>query len=179
MHQRLRRFRSDESGTAAIEFAFVAIPFFLFVFLIFETAMAFWAGQVLESGTELNGRLIRTGQVASGNITETKFREMICGCAGVLLPKCTARLQLDVRTYANFNDITDQNIRNPDGTLNNNNLTFSTGNPNDIVVVRAFYTWNFFTGFASATSTELSSATVFVNEPFQGATGNRTTSACG
>lgn len=174
----LRRFKSDERGTTAIEFGFVALPFFAFVFLIFESAMAFWAGQLLETGTELNGRLIRTGQVNSGGISNSDFTSMICDCAGVLLPQCTARLRLDVRTFPNFNSINDDDIRDGDGNLDETQLAFNTGSANDIVVVRAFYNWQLFTQFSSVASIELSSATIFVNEPFQGVAGNRTTSAC-
>ena len=47
----LRRFRKDKKGAAAIEFAFVAIPFFALMFAIVETAMAFFFNQILETAT--------------------------------------------------------------------------------------------------------------------------------
>ncbi len=48
----LRRFRRSERGSAAIEFGIVALPIFVMLFAIFEFALMFFAGQVLETATQ-------------------------------------------------------------------------------------------------------------------------------
>jgi Flp pilus assembly pilin Flp len=58
----LRRFARKDDGAAAIEFAMVAAPFLALVFAILETAIVFFAGQVLETATADSARLIMTGQ---------------------------------------------------------------------------------------------------------------------
>lgn len=43
----LRRFGRNRRGSAAVEFALVAPVFFALIFAIIETALVFFAGQVL------------------------------------------------------------------------------------------------------------------------------------
>ena len=46
----MRRFRRNRRGSAAVEFALIATPFFALLFAIIETSIVFFAGQVLETG---------------------------------------------------------------------------------------------------------------------------------
>ena len=48
----LRRFRRNRRASAALEFALVAPIFFALLFAIIETALMFFAGQVLETITQ-------------------------------------------------------------------------------------------------------------------------------
>ena len=41
----LRRFRRDRRGSAAVEFALIATPFFALLFAIIETSIVFFAGR--------------------------------------------------------------------------------------------------------------------------------------
>jgi Flp pilus assembly protein TadG len=70
MAKRLRRFRRNRSGSAAVEFALVAPMFFALIFAIIETGMVFFAGQVLETAVQDGGRLIYTSQ----SLTQTQFK---------------------------------------------------------------------------------------------------------
>ena len=60
-----RRFRRSQDGAAAVEFAFVAVPFFALLFAIFETALMFWTNQVLEESLSQVSRSLVTGQSRS------------------------------------------------------------------------------------------------------------------
>ena len=62
----LRRFARRQDGAAAVEFAFIAVPFLALLFAILETALVFFAGQSLESAVADTGRLIMTGQAQQG-----------------------------------------------------------------------------------------------------------------
>ena len=58
----LRRFRSNRRGSVAVEFSLIALPFFALLFAIIETALVFFASQVLETAVQDSSRLILTGQ---------------------------------------------------------------------------------------------------------------------
>ena len=62
----LRRFRRNRRGSAAVEFALVAPIFFALLFAIIETAIVFFAGQVLETGVQDSSRMIYTESGDSG-----------------------------------------------------------------------------------------------------------------
>ena len=64
---------------------FVAAPFFALLIAILETALVFFAQQVLQTATTQAARLIMTGQAQSGSLTATQFKQDICNDAGSLL----------------------------------------------------------------------------------------------
>jgi Flp pilus assembly protein TadG len=55
------RLRRDRSGSAAVEFAMIAAPFFLLLFAMIEVAAVFFTGTVLENAVLETARQIRTG----------------------------------------------------------------------------------------------------------------------
>ena len=83
----LSRFRRDRQGSAAIEFAFVGIPFLMMMFAIVETALMFFATQVLETATADSARLIMTGQAQierNERVNQFKSRSLrpaLSGCS--------------------------------------------------------------------------------------------------
>lgn len=71
----LRRFRRNRRGSAAVEFALVAPIFFALLFAIIETAIVFFAGQVLETGVQDTGRLLYTNQTSG--MQQLDFKESL------------------------------------------------------------------------------------------------------
>ena len=69
-----RRFRRNRQGSAAVEFALIAPLFFGMLFAIIETAIVFFAGQVLEQGTAESARLMMTRQAQDSGMNETAFK---------------------------------------------------------------------------------------------------------
>ena len=70
-------FARDERGVTAIEFGFLALPFFTLILAIIQTAIMFLAIQVLDSALEDASRKIRTGEGAAYSLTD--FRTYMCG----------------------------------------------------------------------------------------------------
>ena len=103
----LRRFRRNRRGSAAIEFALVAPVFFALLFAILETAIVFFAGQVLETVTQDSARKIMTGQAQTANYTQAQFKENVSAAAGSrqVLFNC-ANVFVDVKSYPTFPDVT-------------------------------------------------------------------------
>src|SRR3954462_14308502 len=84
----LRRFRRNRRGSAAVEFALVAPVFFALLFAIIETAIIFFANQVLETVTQDSARMIMTGQAQAAVYTQAQFKSYICGRIAALFD-CT------------------------------------------------------------------------------------------
>lgn len=63
----LRSFLQRGDGATAVEFALVALPFFALVFAIIETALAFWAGQILDTALANATRSVYTGSFQGKN----------------------------------------------------------------------------------------------------------------
>ena len=131
----LRRFRRNRRGSAAVEFALVAPVFFALLFAIIETAIVFFAGQVLETVTQDSARMIMTGQAQTGGYTQAQFKTYVCGKISVLFD-CVNGIYVDVQSYPGFSSVS---INDPIDAGKNfvppNN--YSPGGPSDIVVVRA------------------------------------------
>jgi Flp pilus assembly protein TadG len=139
----IRRFRHNRRGSAAVEFALVAPVFFALLFAIIETAIVFFAGQVLETGTQDSTRLMFTHQAYDTGMDETAFKTDLCNRVAVLF-NCTgnlANLIVDVKYYPPGTAI---NLTDP---IVSGNLTgpfaYQVPPPGSIntIVVRVFYQW--------------------------------------
>ena len=137
------RFRRNRQGSAAVEFALIAPLFFGMLFAIIETAIVFFAGQVLEQGTAESARLMLTHQAQDSGMDETAFKTDLCNRIKVMF-NCNGNLgnlTVDVKVFTPGTAIT---ITDPivSGSLTGP-FTYSlppSGSPNT-VVVRAFYQW--------------------------------------
>jgi Flp pilus assembly protein TadG len=166
----LRRFRRNRRGSAAVEFALVAPLFFALLFAIIETALVFFAGQVLETITQNSARQILTGQAQSASFDQTAFKNYVCGQIPTLFT--CANVFVDVQSYPAFtNVVINSQIDNNNNFINN--MKYCPGNGGDIVVVRLFYQWPLFvTGLgyniANLTGSKrlLSATAAFRNEPY-------------
>lgn len=144
--------------------------FFALLFAIIETAIVFFAGQVLETVTQDSARMILTGQAQLANFTATQFKTYVCGRIPALFT-CD-NVYVDVQSYPAFTSVV---INNQIDAGNNfiNNMQYSPGNPGDIVVVRLFYQWPLFvTGLGynianlAGSQRLLIGSAAFRNEPF-------------
>jgi len=169
----IRRFRRSRRGSAAVEFAMVAPLFFALLCGIIETAIMFFAGQVLETITQQSARQILTGQAQTAALTQTQFHDFVCTQIPAIFT--CANIYVDVESFptgssTGFGGIT--LVSNNDG-CNFINAQYSPGGSGDIVVVRLYYQWQLFvTGLGLNLSNQcggkrlLVSTAAFRNEPF-------------
>jgi len=155
----LRRFGRSREGATAVEFAFLAMPFFLIVFAIFETFIAFTAEQLLGNAVDTMARKIRTGQITYGlgrstDMTETQFRTAFCAEISAMITCSSselttpAKLYLDVRTFTTFANMptTVPRVGNTTfGDLDTTGFAYTPGGASKINMVRAFYRWQIIT----------------------------------
>jgi Flp pilus assembly protein TadG len=144
-----RRLRRSEDGAAAIEFAILAIPFFMLLFAIIESCIAYAAEQVLDNAVDDIGRQLRTGQITAGanlptDMDEEEFRDAFCERIQVMLSCDTDKLYLDIRSFTNFSSIPVGIPRQDNrqfGDLDTENFDYAPGGAGTINMVRAFYRW--------------------------------------
>lgn len=166
-----RRFRRNRKGSAALEFALVAPIFFALLFAILETALMFFANQVLETVTQASARMIFTGQAQQAAYTQTQFANYVCSQIPAAFFDCNS-IKIDVRSYSSFGSVTIPNQIDAGGNFIDN-MQYSPGAAGDIVVVRLFYQWPIFvTGLGynitnlTGSKRLLSGTAAFKNEPY-------------
>ncbi|MDE2376159.1 TadE/TadG family type IV pilus assembly protein [Bradyrhizobium sp.] len=178
----LRRFRRNGRGSAAVEFALVAPLFFALLFAIIETALMFFASQVLETITQNSARMIMTGQAQSGAMpvcqvagvntpcTQAAFKTYVCSQIPALFD-CSS-LYVDVSSFTSFSTVTLPSHINAAGNFDQT-TGYAAGGPGDIVVVRLFYQWPLFvTGLGynisnlAGNKRLLVATAAFKNEPY-------------
>ena len=97
------RFRREEDGATAIEFAFVALPFFALLFGIIELAIVFFINASLAHSTSEAGRTIRTGNFqACGGADD--FKAIVCSNMKGL-GNCWKNVRIDVVDGSSFKTI--------------------------------------------------------------------------
>ncbi len=147
----LREFVRSRDGTAAIEFALLAIPYFLIVFAIIETFVAFTAEQVVSNAVDTLARQIRTGQITAANTTSQQFRQAFCNEIAVLITcsstevQTPANLYLDVESYSSFASMPTTIPLNSYSDLSTTGFTFTPGGAKSLNMVRAYYRWQIIT----------------------------------
>lgn len=161
------RFLKDKTGAAAIEFAILAVPFFLIVIASLETFTAFTGEQLLAHATETMARKLRTGEitVGTGNLKTdmdgAQFRKAFCDEIAIIMPCSGSELQtptkffIDVRSYTDFSKIPAAIPRKSNSDLDTAGFKFAPGGPTTINVVRAFYRWEVVTDLARPYVTNL------------------------
>jgi Flp pilus assembly protein TadG len=140
----LRRFRRSRRGSAAVEFALVAPAFFALLFAMIETALVFFAQQVLETGIQDSGRLLYTHQIQDLPMTpaqqEAQFKQDLCGRVSTLF---TCPIDVDVRFYLPGTAITINDPIDSAGNYVGTGFVFQLPpvGSSATVVVRGFYQW--------------------------------------
>lgn len=146
LNKALRRFRRNRRGSAAVEFAFIAPLFFVLLFAIMETALVFFASQILETGTHDSARLLYTNQAQNAGMTQTQFETDVCNrvkvlftCGGAL---GTQGLTIIVKAYAPGAAISSADLAMPiAGGVFTGKPEYVVPKPGDTVLVRVFYQW--------------------------------------
>lgn len=165
------RFARDRRGVTAIEFALLAFPFFGLLAAIMETALVFFASQVLDAAIYDTSRLVQTGQAKA--YTHAQYKTAVCDRL-YLLFNCS-----DVKLKVEVVGLTPPALTSPinaDGSWASgwtNPTDFDPGGSGTVVRAVAYYQFptplngvGFFVGAATRSKTLLGSSYVFMNEPF-------------
>jgi len=178
-HPLLKRFARTDDGVAAIEFGFLAIPFFYIIMATLETSLVSFAETNLTTSVETAARVIRVGAFGTGDPGEDKsalFIQSVCDNA-VMVPDCATNLKVDVRTMTQFAQ--GAGLGSIDACLDSAdpaNFDVTPGTSSALMLVRVCYRWELVTPFMSQVFSypagsgyrTLSSVIAFRNEPYAG-----------
>ncbi len=165
----LRRFKRDEEGVAAVEFAMVAFPFFFLLTAIIEASLFFFAGQMLESAVDRVGREVRTG-ILGKDTTVTQMKAAVCREASLLF-RCSGIL-VDVASAASFDSL--GNPPSPSGgVLDPDDFGYASPASAQIMRITVTYEWPIVTNYVAShlsnmggNTALLSAISVFQTEPY-------------
>lgn len=168
----LRRRKRVREGSTAVEFAMVALPFFLLLFGILEIGLLLLVDALVETAVSDAGRLVRTGQAQQQTLTSDDIKQKLCQNMSVFSGDCPSRAFIDVQVVDNF---TDPVAPDPmaSGVFDESKLTYEPGGPGDRVLVRIWYQQPIATPFiaqALSRTTDhkvyLTTSLAFRNEPY-------------
>lgn len=176
----LGRFGHDRSGSTAIEFAALALPFSMLVFAILESCIAFAGQEVMANATDDVARQLRTGQVR--NLTEQDLKAMICEKLEVMVSSdCPNQMIVDLQQYATFQDAAAVSFVIANGEIRPTKnqqvipggFAVTSGGASTINMLRVFYKWPVMTDFVSKWMANLNdgktlhfTTITWQNEPF-------------
>lgn len=134
------RFCRNNRGTVAIEFALIALPFFLLIFAIIEISLSFTAEQVMSNTVDDLSRKLRTGQLKASDVSGSKLATLICG--QLLMPAAGCPdLVVDLQTYATFKAVPKTIPIKADNDVDASGFKNAPGGAGTINQLRVFYRW--------------------------------------
>lgn len=170
LFRKLRDCRKNQSGSTAVEFALLALPFFALVAATIQLGIIFLSNQTLDAAIDTVSRRIQTGQVAASGFSESQFRDLICSEA-ILVGDCNSNIEISVRSFPNITALEEVDLYDSKG-FPIIEPVFDPGAGGDIVVVSARITipvlggeWFFGDAFG-ANGMQLLTSKAFTNEEF-------------
>ena len=172
----VRRFNNDEKGVTAVEFAFVAGPFFLIISSIIEVSIFLFASQYLETSIDNIARDIRTGNLQSAvqeqisnqadlpadqqKSYEELFKEQFCAEI-VALFECDGIL-VQVTTAGQFSGLS--GLPDPvDGAFDPDDFSTQDVGSGQIFKVHAIYEWPVYTNYVGKSFISPGNDSIYIN----------------
>ena len=164
------RLLRSENGAAAVEFAIIITPFMLSVFSFIELGFVLLAQEELQTATTQASRLVMTGIAKNQSLTVAQLEQQVCAHLDPTF--VCANIFVNVQTFTTFSSISRINpLKN--GAVNTASLSYSIGNPGDIVLMQVFYQLPVITAVLGTSLTNMNgnyrliqATAVFRNEPY-------------
>ncbi len=166
------RFVKSDSGASAVEFAFVAFPFFYVLGCLMETGVMLFTEYVIQTSVQDAARQIRTGSAQAASTTSAGFKNKICATTSIIV-SC-AKITVYVKPATTFSTL---KAATPSplaiSAKPGDTPVFDCGQPSQPLAVIATYDWNFVFPFMSFlgnvnsnTARRISGIAIFRNEPY-------------
>ncbi len=177
------RFRNDQDGTTAIEFALVALPFLMMAIGIIGLGLYSFTRSSLEHAVETSARKIRTGQLqtlAQTDPTATfgAFKQSICDEAASYID--CGKVTMHIQTNSDWAGVTPNGCLDTSGVQVNSSgqdgdsIGDHSGGAGDVVLVTVCYEWDMmknvdFLNFGDMANggTMIQASTAFRTEPYE------------
>ncbi|CDZ27566.1 pilus assembly protein [Neorhizobium galegae] len=169
MH-RFKALLRNEQGTAAVEFALLVLPFFVFLFCILDMALMFFVDSALDSALHMAARSVRVGSAYSNGWDLATFKSNVCDGMALAF-SCEDELLVTTTTMSDFSSMS---FKSPvSGGVLSVTESFSPAGSGDYVMIQAFLPWDSLLAAIGADVNTLADGTyvlsasvVFRNEPF-------------
>ncbi|WP_255475969.1 TadE/TadG family type IV pilus assembly protein [Antarcticirhabdus aurantiaca] len=142
------RVSSNKGGVAAVEFAFVAAPFFALVLMVFQLALYHFGVQSLDHATRLAARAVMVGDVPASAQNRAAFlNQMICphlmmalSCDNIILNVYRIEATSDADKKTGIYRFVDGQTRSLAAVESDPSKgSFCLGGPDDFVFIDAAY----------------------------------------
>jgi Flp pilus assembly protein TadG len=167
--------RGDQRGSAALEFALVALPFIAFLLFLLEIGYDFFAQVALDYGLQTAARRIQIGNAQDADTASQFKASYLCPALAHLLPCSSITVNVMPIKTDYFTMAPATFPTNASGKLDTSGFTYCPGMPNQLMLVQAVYTSpslivTVLPTMAMATAGGLAratlSSTAFINENF-------------
>jgi Flp pilus assembly protein TadG len=170
----LARFLRNDSGSTAVEFTVLAIPFAILVFAILESCISFAGQQLMSNITDDVARQIRTGQLRPADITKESLKATICERLEIIVAQGCPGLEVDLREFPTFAQAAAVRIKlTADRDLDTSDFDIKPGPSMSKNMLRVFYKWPVITDFMAKLVSNLKdgktlhfASVTWQNEPF-------------
>lgn len=172
-----RRLTRDDRGATAVEFAMIAMPFFMLCFGVLGVGLHYFSTNSLEHAVEAAARKIRTGQAQKSGMTAGEFKTLVCSEASGAID--CSKLRVHVQSGDDWASIVPKGCLGSDNKLANTSgsssdkISGSSGEAGKVVLVSACYEWDLATvipfielGNMEGGASLLQAATTFRTEPY-------------
>jgi Flp pilus assembly protein TadG len=132
-------FTACQSGMAAIEFGFVAIPVIAAVIASIQIGVVSFAQVELETAVEKATRGLLTGQTQTSALTQTQFASLVCSYLPALFTCSGVMVDLQQATSFSTATTTAPKLTYDSTGKVSNTWQFKMGGANTIMVLRVFY----------------------------------------
>lgn len=152
LRRRLRRWRADQSGFTAVEFAMVAMPFVMLLFGTLSVCLFYFTTFTIENAVWQASRGVRTGQFQQGvgayataptaEDRKKAFKAALCAKSPGYVD-CSKFVVFVQSNSGGFGSIT-QPACATDGTMTEQSKAeFDAGGASSVVLITACYPWSF------------------------------------
>ena len=166
----LRSLSKDRKGSAAIEFAILALPFFVVIFAIAEIAIMYFVDSGLDAALNKAVRSVRVGVAKTNNWDSKKFKEVVCNELAMSF-NCPTKLKVRATVITNMASVA--KIDPIDGGSLAVSEDFDLGGSGSYVLIQAYLPWDPTFKLYTIASSQMSdgsyllgSAELIKNEPF-------------
>jgi hypothetical protein len=172
-------FKKNDSGVAAIEFAFLGPTFLLLLGVVLETGLMLFTEYVIQTSVQDAARLVRTGQAQSANLSVADFKQKVCKLAGIMV-NCN-NITVWMKPASNFDslrsDFPDYLNIGPQFSITDPTPVppvYDCGDPGEVVGLIATYDYNFkipffmsyYSNRNNGKTRRIAGFAMFKNEPF-------------
>jgi Flp pilus assembly protein TadG len=152
LRRQLRRWRADQSGFTAVEFAMVALPFVMLVFGTLSVCLFYFTTFTMENAVWQAGRGIRTGQFQQGlgsyaaeptaEDRKKAFKAALCAKAPAYID-CSKVVVFVQSNSGGFGSIARPACATDGEMTEQSKAEFDAGGASSVVLITACYPWSF------------------------------------